>query len=66
MASVIEKTIRKAVTPAIQAIASVNRTRLAEPSENPFLNGVHMPMTEEKTIENLSVTGTIPPELDGR
>ena len=66
MASVIEKTIRKAVTPAIQAVATVNRTRLAEPSENPFLKGVHTPMTEEKTIENLAVTGTIPPELDGR
>ena len=66
MASVIEKTIRKAVTPAIQAVASFNRTRLAEPSENPFLKGVHTPMTEEKTIGNLTVTGTIPAELDGR
>lgn len=66
MTSVIEKTIRKAVTPAIQAVASVNRTRLPEPSENPFLNGVHTPMRDEKTIENLAVTGTIPPELDGR
>ena len=66
MASVIEKTIRKAVTPAIQAVAAINRTRLSEPSENPFLKGVHTPMTEEKTIENLAVTGTIPAELDGR
>ncbi len=66
MASVIEKTIRKAVTPAIQAVASINRTRLPEPSENPFLTGVHTPMTEEKTIEDLVVTGTIPEELDGR
>ena len=66
MASVIEKTIRKAVTPAIQAVATVNRTRLSEPSENPFLKGVHTPMTGEKTIEDLAVTGTIPAELDGR
>ena len=28
MASVIEKTIRKAVTPAIQAVASINHARL--------------------------------------
>ena len=66
MASVIEKTIRKAVTPAIQGVAAINRTRLADPSENPFLHGVHTPMTDEKTLTDLAVTGTIPAELDGR
>lgn len=33
---------------------------------NPFLTGVHTPMKEELTIEDLSVTGTIPAVLDGR
>jgi 8'-apo-carotenoid 13,14-cleaving dioxygenase len=33
---------------------------------NPYLTGVHTPMREELTIENLPVTGTIPPALDGR
>lgn len=33
---------------------------------NPFLAGVHRPMQEELTIEDLSVTGTIPAALDGR
>jgi carotenoid cleavage dioxygenase len=33
---------------------------------NPYLSGVHAPMRSELTIEELSVTGTIPPELDGR
>lgn len=33
---------------------------------NPYLVGVHAPMREELTIENLPVTGTIPTALDGR
>ncbi|MEA1675946.1 carotenoid oxygenase family protein [Nitrospirillum sp. BR 11163] len=33
---------------------------------NPFLAGVHTPMQAELTIEDLAVTGTIPPALDGR
>src|SRR5689334_5245869 len=33
---------------------------------NPFLTGVHTPMTEELTIEDLTVTGSIPAVLDGR
>ena len=66
MASVIEKTIRKAVTPAIQAVASINRKRLPRADENPFLKGVHTPLKEEFTLEDLAVTGTIPAELDGR
>lgn len=33
---------------------------------NPYLIGVHRPMKEELTIEDLPVTGTIPVALDGR
>lgn len=33
---------------------------------NPFLTGLHMPMEEELTIENLDTTGSIPRVLDGR
>jgi hypothetical protein len=33
---------------------------------NPYLTGVHTPMREELTIEDLSVTGSIPPALNGR
>lgn len=66
MASVIEKTIRKAVTPAIQAVASINRARLPGAESNPFLHGVHVPLTQEFTLDSLEVTGTIPAELDGR
>jgi carotenoid cleavage dioxygenase-like enzyme len=35
-------------------------------SPNPYLTGVHTPMRQELTIENLPVTGTIPLALDGR
>ena len=33
---------------------------------NPYLSGVHTPMREELTIEDLPVTGVIPPALEGR
>lgn len=66
MASVIEKTIRKAVTPAIMAVAGMNRARLPDAAENPFLTGIHTPMLGEETLEDLKVTGTLPVELDGR
>lgn len=39
---------------------------IAETSTNPFLTGVHTPMREELTIENLPVTGEIPAALGGR
>lgn len=64
MASVLEKTIRSAVTTGIGTVAGLSRKRLAE--DNAFLHGIHTPMTEELILENLEVTGTIPAELDGR
>ena len=64
MASVLEKTIRGAVTAGIVKIAEFNRERLE--ADNPFMSGIHTPMSEELTIEGLSITGEIPAELDGR
>ena len=64
MASVLENTVRGVVTAGVTGLAGLNRKRLA--SGNPFLRGVHTPMAEEKTIEDLAVTGAIPAELDGR
>lgn len=64
MASVLEKTIRGAVTAGVKGLAGLNRKRLD--ADNAFMRGIHAPMTEEKTIKNLAVTGTIPTELDGR
>ena len=51
----------------MQAIAGFNRRRLPSPEGgNPFLTGIHEPMTEEFTLTELPVTGTIPAGLDGR
>ncbi len=64
MASVLEKTIRNAVTTGVAGLAGIARKRLD--GDNAFLRGMHTPMTGELTIEDLAVSGSIPPELDGR
>ncbi len=33
---------------------------------NPYMTGLHSAMRDELTLENLAVTGSIPPALDGR
>jgi carotenoid cleavage dioxygenase-like enzyme len=42
------------------------KTESEKASGNIFLSGLHAPMQEEVSIEDLPVTGTIPPQLDGR
>lgn len=64
MASVLEKTIRTAVTAGVTAVAQINRKR-RDPA-NPFMTGLHQPMTAEHTLTDLAVTGAIPETLDGR
>jgi len=67
MASKVETTIRSVVGTGLTAIAGFNRKRLKVPAGgHPYLTGVHRPMTEEVTLEDLAVTGTIPAELNGR
>jgi carotenoid cleavage dioxygenase len=67
MASPVETAIRSVVTQGATALAAFNRARLPAPKEpHPFLTGIHTPMTGEVTIEDLTVTGAIPPALDGR
>ena len=67
MASLIETGIRKAVTKSIGALALYNRKRLPDTGlPHPFLTGIHLPMRDELTLDELAVTGTIPPTLDGR
>jgi carotenoid cleavage dioxygenase len=67
MSSVLEKTIRGAVTRGLTTVASFNRRRLPKPTEaHPYLSGIHTPMSEEMTLDTLAVTGTIPPQLSGR
>ncbi len=65
MASAVETLIRKTVTAGVTKVAAFNRNRMEERA-NPYLSGIHEPMDAELTLEDLAVTGTIPPELDGR
>ena len=62
----VETVIRSVVTSGVTALAGFNRKRLSAPDAHPYLTGVHTPMTEELTLQELSVTGTIPAELNGR
>lgn len=67
MTSTVEAAVRKMVGKGLGVVAAVNRSRLPQPaSDHPYLSGIHRPMTSEETIADLSVTGTIPLELDGR
>jgi carotenoid cleavage dioxygenase-like enzyme len=66
MASTVETLIRGVVTKGLTAVAGFNRNRQDEARDHPFLTGVHTPMTEEKTLTDLKVTGVIPAQLDGR
>lgn len=66
MASAVETLIRGAVTKGIMKVAEFNRDRMKSDTGNPFLEGIHTPMTEERTVTDLAVSGTIPVELDGR
>ena len=60
MASAVETVIRKTIGAGINALADFNRKRLPKADHHPFLSGIHAPMTEEKTLTDLPVTGTIP------
>src|SRR5688500_13153821 len=67
MAIAIETAIRSVITRGIMTLAEFNRRRLPQPNRpHPYVTGLHAPMRSEVTIDQLAVTGTIPPELDGR
>jgi carotenoid cleavage dioxygenase-like enzyme len=66
MASSVESAIRSTVVMSVQAIAGFNRKRLPKVADHPYLTAAHAPMTEELSLTDLAVTGTIPPALDGR
>lgn len=67
MASNVETMIRNVVTKGIGKVADFNRRRLPRPADaHPFLTGIHQPMSEELTIEELRVDGAIPAALSGR
>jgi carotenoid cleavage dioxygenase len=66
MSSAVETAIRETITKGLFKVANFNRKRARNRSgPHPYLTGIHAPMTAELTLENLPVTGQIPPELDG-
>lgn len=63
----IEGLVGAVLSPVVARIAAFNRGRLPpRDAPHPLLTGIHQPMTEELTLTDLAVEGTIPPELDGR
>ncbi len=53
-------------TKGITKLMEFNQKRMKTGKPNPYLHGIHSPMRDEKTITDLSVTGSIPSELNGR
>jgi carotenoid cleavage dioxygenase len=63
----METLIRDTVARGLEALAQFNRGRMPAPADgNPFLTGIHAPMTEERTLAELPVAGRIPVGLEGR
>jgi hypothetical protein len=60
----VPSAFRAAAEAGVGLLAACNRLRLPG-TRNPFVVGVHEPMREELTLENLPVTGAIPPGFDG-
>ena len=60
----VQSALRAVAEVGVGLLAACNRLRLPG-TANPFVVGVHEPMRAELTLENLPVTGAIPPGLDG-
>ncbi len=65
MPSAVETAIRSAITAGMTQVARFNRARATTDAPHPYLTGIHAPMAEELTLEDLAVTGTIPETLNG-
>jgi carotenoid cleavage dioxygenase len=65
MTSPVETAIRGIVTTGITGVATLNRALRRSKAPNPYLTGIHQPLTAEYTEEALRVEGQIPAELNG-
>ena len=65
MPNPIQSSVRAALEAAVERIAAWNRKRLPK-TPSPYVVGIHQPIQSERTLEALSVTGSIPPALNGR
>ncbi|KAB1073464.1 8'-apo-carotenoid 13,14-cleaving dioxygenase [Methylobacterium planeticum] len=64
MPNPIQSVVRAVLEGGVELVAAYNRRRLTSP--NPFVVGVHEPMREELTLQDLAVIGPIPAQLNGR
>ena len=59
--------LKTVVGGALDAVGAVNRRLWPLPvSSRAFVTGAYAPMEQEFSLEDLPITGTIPPELDGQ
>lgn len=65
MPSPVETAIRGVVTQGIMTVANFNRTHRKAKEPNPYLTGIHTPLSAEQTFTDLKITGTIPAALNG-
>lgn len=65
MTSAVETLIKGAISKGATKISQFNRNRMKSDEPNPYLMGIHQPLSSEETLTDLDVTGTIPAELDG-
>ena len=65
MATSFKDAIVGTVGKGIEAVAGFNRSRMKPEYDHPFLSGIHRPMDEELTLNDLRVDGAIPAALDG-
>ena len=56
--------VRNAAMKGVMALAAFNRARM-QPRQNPYLEGVHLPLGCEHHVVGLKVEGAIPAGLDG-
>ncbi|AWV16703.1 carotenoid oxygenase [Methylobacterium sp. XJLW] len=65
MPNPIRSAVRAVLEGGVELVAAYNRARLPK-TPNPFVIGIHEPMREELTLQDLAVIGSIPTQLDGR
>ncbi|WP_018263391.1 8'-apo-carotenoid 13,14-cleaving dioxygenase [Methylobacterium sp. WSM2598] len=65
MPNPVKTAVRTAIESGVDLVAAYNRRRLPK-NQNSFVVGIHEPMREELTLHDLTVTGQIPAQLNGR
>jgi carotenoid cleavage dioxygenase len=65
MAGPVESAVQGVADNGVMAQSNHNNKQRDTGGLNPFLEGIHQPLSQEHTLSDLRVTGEIPPELNG-